>query len=170
MVIFMVGNGNNMVSCIIIVIIQDSQQGLIVVCQENIIKELDVNGSVIFIVVDIDNGSFFNNCIDFSYSFSQLIFDCDDVGVNIVILIVVDGNGKFSFCISILFIWDNSSLVLLCKDIIIGLDENGIYFLDFIELDNGSLDNCSILFSVFQMDFDCDDLGMIIVVMFYVID
>lgn len=35
-------------------------------------------------------------------------------------------------------------LIVLCKDIIVILDENGIYILNFEEVDDGFIDDCGI--------------------------
>lgn len=165
-----VGTTNNNATCTSTIIFVDNESPTAQCQEETIFKYLDANGSVTLTVAEVDNGSISNSCSDLSYSLSQSIFDCDDAGGNIITLTVTDGNGKSNSCTTNVTIRDRNSPVPLCKDVTIGLNENGTYTLDPSELDNGSSDNCAITFRASQTDFDCDDLGTTTAVTLYVMD
>ena len=68
---------------------------------------LDANGYGSITVADVDNNSYYN-CSIASRSFSKSTFDCSDLGVNTVYLIITDVNGNI----------DSTSAVVTVQDVI----------------------------------------------------
>lgn len=76
----------------------------VVFCQDAVVyldhhKEIEINPQI------LDNGSF-DLCTGISFSASQTVFDCDDIGMNPITLIVQDENGNSSSCEAIISVFD----------------------------------------------------------------
>lgn len=74
---------------------------------KNITIQLDANGEASISVSDIDFGSY-DNCGSISYALSQTDFDCSDLGNNILVFTVTDGNGNTSICNPTVTVEDNT--------------------------------------------------------------
>jgi hypothetical protein len=160
-------------------------------CQ-NIDVILDGDGNGTAFPDDVDNGSsdacginnvvFTSNPADENTQFIELPYDCDDVGPNLVTLLVFDNNGNTSSCTATVNVIDDTTPVLDCQGavtVFIGedggllLDENTIFDQqrDMVLLANDAPlnsieDNClSNLSGPFTMGgpnnrmFDCADVG-----------
>lgn len=87
-------------------------------------------------------------------------FDCDNIGINFVMLIVEDVGGNIDICIVKVIVEDNVLFIVVCQDIIIQLDVGGLGSIVFEDIDNGLIDVCGILsFSVDIIVFNCVDVG-----------
>jgi hypothetical protein len=160
-------------------------------CQDiDVILDGDGNGTAF--PDDVDNGSsdacginnvvFTSNPADENTQFIELPYDCDDVGPNLVTLLVFDNNGNTSSCTATVNVIDDTTPVLDCQGavtVFIGedggllLDENTIFDQqrDMVLLANDAPlnsieDNClSNLSGPFTMGgpnnrmFDCADVG-----------
>lgn len=136
----------NTSSCVSTVTVLDTIKPT-VVCQ-NINAYLNAAGQITISSADIDNGSF-DNCGISSMSISTNTatngtFDCTNVGVNSVTLIVTDNNGNIDSCIATVTVIDTIKPTASCQNISVYLDSNGVYQLDSSSINGGSFDNCGI--------------------------
>jgi hypothetical protein len=97
-------------------------------------------------------------------SLSQSVFDCDDA-TNTPIPVTItaeDEAGNISTCVTEVIIQENVPPNAVCKDITVQLDFNGEAFIDPVQLNGGSTDNCGgdLIFTANQTSFDCADLGV----------
>ena len=128
------------------------------VCQ-NISVNLDANGFASITAADLDGGSS-DNC-SISFSASQVLFDCSDVGVVPVTLTVTDDGGNQTDCSANVTVNDVTPPTALCQDIDVYLDASGNASIVAEDLDGGSTDNCSLSFSASQTAFTCADVGVV---------
>ncbi len=75
---------------------------------------LDANGAVVITADQVDNGSTGGCSSSLDLSLDQTMFDCDDVGDNIVILTVTSDNGMSSQCSATITITDDTLPSLSC--------------------------------------------------------
>jgi hypothetical protein len=127
------------------------------VCQ-NITVQLDVTGNAVITALDVDGGSTDNVAIA-SYSVSPSAFNCANTGPNNVILTVTDTSGNTDSCTAIVTVADTQPPTVLCQDITIQLDASGMASIIPSDIDNGSNDNCGIVLTASQLNFDCSHVG-----------
>ncbi|AOW19528.1 hypothetical protein LPB138_02025 [Urechidicola croceus] len=127
---------------------------------QNITVQLDDSGNVSFSADDIDNNST-DNCSIESKSLDITEFTCEDVGENTVTLTVTDQSGNSDSTTAIVTVEDNTNPVAIAvESITIQLDETGEATIDYIDIDNGSTDNCDIaLLEVEPSTFSCYEVG-----------
>ena len=111
-------------------------------CQD-ITASLDVNGNATITAEDVDAGSHDVSGIA-SLALDQTEFTCSDVGVNTVVLTVVDNNGNSSTCNADVTVADTILPVALCQDITVALDADGSASMSPDPINNGSHDACGI--------------------------
>lgn len=130
----------------------------VALCQD-ITVDLDASGMVVITPGQVDNGSFDDCGID-TISVDPNTFTCEDTGVTVVTLTVVDLSGNISTCTANVTVEDNMPPIALCQDISVMLDSMGMASIDPSDIDDGSSDNCSIIdFSLDITQFDCEDAG-----------
>ncbi|MCB9185392.1 MAG: HYR domain-containing protein [Flavobacteriales bacterium] len=158
-------NGN-VSTCTADVTVQDTIDPT-AVCQD-ITIQLDASGNASVSTVDIDNGSS-DNCgiasITLDGGASSLDFDCSDVGVQTVTLIVTDVNGNVSTCTADVTVEDNVDPSAVCQDVTVQLDASGSVTVSTVDIDNGSSDACGIATITLDggaanLDFNCSDVGV----------
>lgn len=151
-------NGNTS-SCDFTITVVDNQAPL-AVCQD-ITIELDANGLATINPEDLDGGSTDNCAGPLSFSASQTVFDCSNLGENTITLTVTDAEGNSSTCTAIVTVEDNIAPVALCvAPFTIELDADGLASITVSDVDAGSTDNCSIAtIELSQTTFTCADLG-----------
>ncbi|MAZ72967.1 MAG: hypothetical protein CMC70_07445 [Flavobacteriaceae bacterium] len=149
-------DGTNSTSCNFNVIVEDTTPP--VTSCLNITIELDAMGMASITTGNIDGGTS-DNCGVNSISLSQTEFDCSDVGVNQVTLLVTDDSGNTSSCVALVTVQDNIAPIAICQNITITLEEGEVE-IDPIDIDNGSNDACGIQSLSLDIDsFDCSNLG-----------
>jgi hypothetical protein len=84
----------NTSSCSAIVIVEDKLEPICIT--QDIIVELNSNGEVAISPEQVDNGSL-DNC-PFTLSLDKSLFSCDDIGNQVVTLIITDASGNISQC------------------------------------------------------------------------
>lgn len=84
-----------------------------VVITDSIYLHLDATGSASITSTDINAGSW-DSCGISSLSLSDSIFDCDDVGLQLVTLTAIDGNGNTDSAYAMVIVSDSSSPVVSC--------------------------------------------------------
>ena len=108
---------------------------------------------------DLDGGST-DNCGSVSLTPSKNSFTCADIGVNSVVVTVMDGNLNMKTCSTTVTVQDTVSPQAVCQNITVYLDGSGNATITTGDLDNGSNDNCGhITYSTSQTSFSCADLG-----------
>jgi hypothetical protein len=104
------GNGNTSF-CTFNVTLSDATPPT-AVCQ-NINAYLDGAGNVTIAANDIDGGST-DNCSGITFSASQTVFTCANIGPNNVTLTVTDGNSNSANCVAVVTAIDTISPVITC--------------------------------------------------------
>jgi hypothetical protein len=130
-------------------------------CQD-IGVELDEFGMVTVPPSAVDAGSS-SSCGDPILSLSQSVFDCDDIGDNVVTLTVSNTAGNTSTCTATIFVEDNTPPFLICQDYDLELNADGNGFIiptDVIDPIN-TVDNCGdyTVTSATPTVFDCSNIG-----------
>ncbi|WP_421947699.1 HYR domain-containing protein [Phaeodactylibacter xiamenensis] len=149
-------NGNSS-TCTAVVTVEDNvaPQAL---CQ-NVTVQLDGSGTGQLTPEEV-NAESEDACGLGDFTLSGNVFDCDDVGTQIVTLTVTDVNGNTDSCTAQITIEDNIVPTALCQDVTIQLDANGEASLSPTDLDGGSAGACGISSLVLSDDsFDCSDIG-----------
>src|SRR5690606_11957418 len=120
---------------------------------------LGPDGEVVITADQINDGST-DNCSIIDLEVTPSEFDCDDVGVNVVILTVTDQGGNTATCSANVTVVDDVPPIAECQDITVNIGPGGLVTITAEQIDNGSSDNCGIdtLF-LNQTTFDCDDEG-----------
>ena len=109
----------------------------------NITAYLDNAGSVTIKTADIDNSSFDNCGVDTMY-LNKYSFNCSDVGVDTVILSVVDVNGNIRTKKATVTVLDTISPVITVQNTIISIDTSSNAYLKQSMVVLTSADNCSV--------------------------
>ncbi|EDM43297.1 hyalin repeat protein [unidentified eubacterium SCB49] len=130
----------------------------VIQCQ-NLELELDETGMVTILpsdaILTAEDG-----CGVSTITVSQDSFSCDDLGDNEVTVTVTDTYGNETECIAIITIVENTLPIVVCQDITVSLDENGLAVITADEIDGGSTDNCGIDSIAIDIDnFTCDNVG-----------
>ena len=99
------GNGNTS-SCTFDVVLTDAVAPT-AICQ-NINVYLDGSGSASIAAADLDGGST-DNCSGITFSASQTMFTCADLGPNSITLTATDGNSNTDNCIAVVTVLDTIS-------------------------------------------------------------
>ena len=130
----------------------------VALCQ-NVSVQLNEDGQA-SISPDILNNGSTDNCGIASLSLSKEHFDCTDIGVQTLLLTVIDASGNPSACEASITIEDKIAPTALCQNISVELDENGQANTSVEAVNNGSTDACGIAnLSLSNTDFACADLG-----------
>lgn len=135
------------------------------VCNSGINVSLGSNGTVEIDPADLDGGSS-DNCF-ISFSASQTVFACGDIGPNSVTLMVTDSGGNTATCSTTVTVEDNMAPVAICDDPVFVINNpNHAIILEAADVDGGSFDNCGIAsMSVTPSVFTCSNEGTNMVVL-----
>ncbi len=159
----------NMNVCSTAVTVLTDNNPPVVACQPLLVS-LDQNGFATVVPSDADAGSYDAESSILGFQLSRSTFDCNDVGVQSVNLIVTDVYGNQGFCPVDIYVLDQVIPVAACQNIDLPLDNNGYALLDPQLLDNGSSDNCALLYTADVTNFDCSQLGAPQIITFTVRD
>ncbi len=151
-------HGNSAV-CFANVIILDSLKP-IASCMDTTIY-IDGSG---FAIIDSSfvNDSSYKSCglID-SMSLSKYSFNCTEVGLNVVKLVVYDTSGNADSCQANITVLDTNLVEAKCKDTVVYLDASGYVSIDSSFINNGSTPPCSLDSITLNIEtFDCSNLGV----------
>lgn len=136
------------------------------VITQNIIVDLNANGTVSILNNAIDNGST-DTCGSLSFSTSRTSFDCSDIGDNTVTLTVSDGSGNEAYQNAIVTIVDATPPTVVTQNITVSLDTNGSVSIAEDAVNNGSSDSCGgLTFNTDITYFDCSNIGANTVTLF----
>lgn len=133
---------------------------------KNITISVDEEGNALITYLDILEDAADDCGID-SYAISRESFTCEDVDADfIVTLTVTDFSGLTATCTATVTVTDSIPPGAVCQDFEVVLDENGVATIVPDDIDNGSLDNCSIITrTVDPNEFTCEDVGPNVVVL-----
>ncbi|GEQ85770.1 hypothetical protein ULMS_12780 [Patiriisocius marinistellae] len=164
-------DNGNIATCTAIVTIVD-ETAPEALCN-NITVELDGNGMAVIEASDIDGGST-DACgiVSFEIEVSQTIFDCSNIGENIVTLTVTDTSGNQATCDATVTIIGTTGAVAICQNVTAPLGQDGTVTIPAISVYGGTLD-ISCPENVFSLDIDtftCDDIGPPVPVILTAID
>ena len=154
-------NGNES-TCTAVVTILDVINP-VAICQ-NITVQLDTNGLITVDPTLLDAGSN-DECGISNITLDINTFDCSNVGDNTVTLFVTDPSGNVGSCTAIITVEDDIEPELICRDIIVELDENGMAVISPEDVIDTNTDICGIsTTSIDIFEFDCGDIGAPIIV------
>jgi len=155
-------NGN-VSSCTAIVNVLDTVHP-VAICQD-IIAQLNINGTVTITGEDVDNGSY-DACGIGSLVVTPSTFTCSDIGTHTVTLTVTDVNGNSSTCTATVTVEDKVPPTAICQNINVYLDNDGLATITTAQINYGSSDACGIAsMSVYPSSFNCANIGSNIVVL-----
>lgn len=130
-----------------------------IVRTKNIVVVLDDNGSGEISPEEVDNGST-DGCEIESRSLDKTSFTCEDVGEVTVLLTVIDIHGNANAASATITVRDETSPVIITKDITVDLDETGEVTIKDNELYDEIDDNCEVMsIAVSKVSFDCSNVG-----------
>ncbi len=148
-------NNGNSSDCQVLVAIDDPIAPT-ASCQ-NVTIQLGIDGTASLLATQIDNGSS-DNCEIEDLSIDKEDYDCEDIGDNIVTLLVKGLNDESS-CQATVTVLDPSVPVASCQNVAIQLDDNGAASISTSDI-NTSSDPCGIAEpSLDQSNFTCDQVG-----------
>jgi hypothetical protein len=129
---------------------------------QNVIAQLDANGSVTITADQINDGSS-DNCTPASMlqlALSKTTFDCSNIGSNTVVLTVTDASGRTASSNGTVTVVDEVKPTVVTQPVTIYLNASGLASVSAAEVNNGSTDNCSIAsYSLDKTSFTCADVG-----------
>jgi gliding motility-associated-like protein len=126
---------------------------------QNITVYLDATGLATITAADIDNGSS-DNCGIANLMIDSTVFDCTEVGANLVVLTVTDNNANVSTATATVTVVDSVAPTAIAQNITVYLDATGLATITAADIDNGSSDNCGIAsVALDSTAFDCTEVG-----------
>ncbi|QTN38259.1 HYR domain-containing protein [Cryomorphaceae bacterium] len=132
---------------------------------KNVTIQLDATGAASLSTSDVDNGSS-DVCTAVTLSLDKTSFDCSDIGVQTVVMTVVDAYGNTSTCSAQVSVVDHIAPQAQCQNVTLQLNGSGQANLTPSMVNAGSTDNCSIAsYTLSKTSFDCGDLGTNMVTM-----
>ncbi|GAB4159809.1 MAG: hypothetical protein Tsb0033_14860 [Winogradskyella sp.] len=125
---------------------------------QNITVQLDANGQATITADDLENGST-DNCSIASSSVDISVFDCSNLGDNLVNFTVTDTSGNTNTVQATVTVEDSVNPTAITQNITVQLDANGNATITADDVDQ-STDNCSIVTKTLDItSFDCSNLG-----------
>ncbi len=135
------------------------------VITKNLVVSLDASGNASINASQINNGSY-DNCGILSTTISPDSFSCKNLGTNTVTLTVTDTNGNVTTANTTVTVVDNTTPVVVTRNISVSLNEVGVATITPAMINNGSSDNCGIVSEVLNItSFQCGDEGVKTVVL-----
>lgn len=167
----------NMDSCRVIVNIIDTIPPTAVCGQDTAFVG---NGPFTMPAINVDNGSF-DVCPPITGRWINVfnglspVYTCADLGIDTVSLIVSDASGNLDTCDNaIIVVVDQVPPTAICQNVNVFLNAAGNGTLLATEVDNGSIDSCSIdsvdINGVANLSYNCSDIGTSQTVTLHVFD
>lgn len=129
-------------------------------CRANYEVFLDASGQATVIPDSLVSSSS-DNCGIASFSLSQSIFTCSDVGSNQVQVTATDQGGNTATCFATVEVRDTISPDVFCLgSIAVDLNASGQATIQPSDLDGGSTDACGVTLFLDKSDFTCLDVGV----------
>ena len=126
---------------------------------QNLTLFLDQNGNAQLSANQVNNNSQ-DNCQLSALNLSDTLFNCSNLGLNTVTLMVSDASGNTNQQTATITVTDTISPQLVLTNSVIYLDANGQAIVSFSDVDGGSSDNCAVNNAVLNPNvFSCNDVG-----------
>ena len=130
-----------------------------VVVTQNVTVNLNTTGQATITAAQINNGSS-DNCGIATMTVSPSAFTCANVGANTVTLTVTDTNGNISTGTATVTVIDAILPTAIAQNVSVTLNAQGTAAVTATQINNGSLDNCSIAtMTVSPSTFTCANIG-----------
>ena len=153
-------NGNTS-NCTATVTVEDNTAPVIACLSPTI--ALDANGNASISTADVfDQANSSDACgVPYATFVTPSAFDCSHIGANTVTLQGIDINGNTDICQATVTVVDNTAPVLVCKDITVAPDANGLVSIAPADVFDSASDVCSAvsLVAVAPASFDCSSAG-----------
>jgi gliding motility-associated-like protein len=173
------GSGN-VTNCNIIVNVIDTIPPTAVCSQDTAYLTNNPNGAVTVSAVDVDGGSFdvcppvIGRWIGSRFA-PPPIYTCADLGIDTVRLIVADASGNLDTCNNaVIVVIDTIAPTAICKNDSVYLNASGVVTVFASDIDNGSMDNCSIdslnINGLSSINFNCSHVNSTQQAMLHVFD
>lgn len=149
-------SGNSATDEIVVTIVDNSAP---VVATQSASLVLDANGTATLDTADVID-YIRENCSISTITVSQTSFNCSDLGANVVTLLVLDSEGNSTAQTATVTVTDATAPTAVAQDITVSLDANGAASISYLDVEDGSSDNCSVdSYSIDVASFTCLDLG-----------
>jgi hypothetical protein len=146
-------------TCLAMVTVENNN--LPVAACQNITVQLNSSGLVFITAADLDGGSTLTCSQQATIELDQYSFDCNDVGVNEVTLSITQTNGLTTSCIALVNVEDAIAPTVVCQNITVTLDQDGMASIAVADINAGSFDACGIAAMSLDTDtFDCSMTGV----------
>jgi hypothetical protein len=130
-----------------------------VVLVNNITVQLNATGTASITLAQINNNST-DNCGIGSLSLDKGFFNCENIGANSVTLTVRDIYGNEASAIATVTVVDAIAPSVHTQNITVQLNAAGTASVTAAQINNGSIDNCSVAsMSLDKTTFDCSNVG-----------
>lgn len=121
---------------------------------------LNSNGEAVLTADQVNNGSF-DNCGLNNFTLSKSVFNCNDLGVNIVQFTALDNSGNQRSVYAEITVIDTIKPIGNAQNLNVYLNNQGLAQIYASMVNNSIQDNCSISnFELSETSFDCNDLGL----------
>jgi hypothetical protein len=138
------------------------------VCESDVFISLPPSGSFVLPGEFVAGGSVDNCPGSLTYSLSQSLFTCDDIGASVISVVVTDGDGNSNTCLSTIHVKDNIPPTAICQsDVFVNIGPSGYYLINPTDFDAGSYDNCGLVELTITTDkgvYGCEDVGQLFVI------
>ncbi|MGB0949265.1 MAG: HYR domain-containing protein, partial [Marinirhabdus sp.] len=110
-------------------------------------------------------------CQDIGATATMATFTCDDLGDNLVEVTATDAAGNTSTCLASVTVEDNVAPTLVCQDVTLSLDDNGMLEIEPSDVTMTAEDACGIDSIVTDAaTYSCADIGMTFAVTVFAVD
>lgn len=157
-IVTMTDNNGNVTVCETTIFVEDN---LDPECNVNdITVELDEDGTIVISATDLGLVTD-DNCGVLDYSFIPNVFDCTDIGENVVVVTVNDVNGNSGTCEAVVTVdYDPEAPLCSADNLSVILDGDEPYTLDpFLIYTGSSCGGGEVEIDLSQSVFNCEDLG-----------
>ncbi len=120
---------------------------------------LDMNGVADLSPEMLDSDSY-DECSSVTLEVDVENFSCDNIGENLVTLMVFDESNNVSSCTTTVTIEDKTAPICMSQDFSITLNQNGLRNINVAQINNGTTDNCGeFTLELSKTTFTCEDIG-----------
>lgn len=133
------------------------------------LTNMDVNTAWVIGYRPFSQGSS-DNCGVAAITANPAIFDCALLGANVVAITVADGTGNTTACSTTVTVFDEILPNASCQDLTVSLDNSGNVTIAGTDINSGSTDNCTLIYSAMPANLTCAVLGTPQTVMLMVTD
>lgn len=127
-------------------------------CKQAVTKALGRNNGVNLSFEDVDDGSI-AVAGELSPTLSSSFLECEEIGQRPVTLTVENALGESNSCQTTLIVLDTFPPIAKCQNIEVALDAFGNKIITADQIDDGSVDYCSLHLELSTATFSCSDIG-----------